>query len=170
MQFKSKQYIKAVQSYATSALSTNAKAAVICRRVVDANRRDLSDIVTNTMMAKEHVIQGIIADVASCRAEISRNSIRNVWKQVVIDNSKVSKDGSVVTDEQGMDKVVNGIKNGDISVVREGQDKAGSKKPTKKDHVFTFINNHAKPMTKAQSIKAVKRIMSACGLSLSDLK
>ena len=89
MQFKSKQYVKAVQSYATSALSMNAKAAIICRRVVDANRRDLSDIVTDTMMAREHVIQGIIADVASCRATISRNSIRNVWKLVVVDLSLI---------------------------------------------------------------------------------
>lgn len=170
MQFKSKQYIKAVESYATSALTTNGHVAVLCVETVNANSDDLSGIVTDTMMITQKVLLGIIADVESRKATISRSTIRNVWKMVVAKHSTVKKDGSVIYDEAAMLKVADGIKSGKIAVVSENHDKAPSKKPTKKDHVFTFINDHAKPMTKAQSIKAVKRIMSACGLSLSDLK
>jgi len=170
MQFKSKKYVKAVESYAASALKTNGLVAVLCVETVNASSSDLSGIVTDTMMLTQKVLLGIIADVKSRKATISRSTIRNVWKMVVAKHSTVHEDGSVTYDEAAMLKIAEGIKTGKIAVVSENQDKAPSKKPTKKDHVFTFIDNHAKPMTKAQSVKAIKRIMAACGLSLADLK
>jgi hypothetical protein len=80
MQFKSKKYVKAVESYAASALKTNGLVAVLCVETVNASSSDLSGIVTDTMMLTQKVLLGIIADVKSRKATISRSTFATSGK------------------------------------------------------------------------------------------
>ena len=92
MQFKSKQYINSVESFASNWLNGQKKLAIICVNVM-CHADDINDVLTSSGMINAKTNAGIREDIASCGGQVSRSAIDQAWKAVVQPNVSLDESG-----------------------------------------------------------------------------
>ena len=101
--------------------------------------------------------------------DVNRTTVSRVWNEHLAMAYELDPKGTVLLfDPAEVAQIVAEFRDG----TRRLKNKA-KKRPDSggnPDKVFNFIHNVAKPMTKAKAVKTIKRIMGACGVTLSDLK
>jgi hypothetical protein len=111
------------------------------------------------------------ADLSSKQANcaVALSSISRVWNEHLAMAYELDPEGTVLLfDPAEVAQIVAEFRNGTRRLRNKPKKRGDGGGNT--DKVFTFIQNVAKPMTKAKAVKTIKRIMGACGVSLSDLK
>lgn len=116
------------------------------------------------------VTKQILASQSKRGNDVKRATLSRVWNEHLTPAYELDPKGTVLLfDPAEVAQIVAEFRNG----TRRLKNKPKPKPPVPSrnpDKVFTFINEVAKPMTKAKAVKSIKRIMGACGVSLSDLR
>jgi len=121
MQFKSKQYINSVESFASNWLNGQKKLAIICVNVM-CHADDINDVLTSSGMINEKTIQGIISDVASCGGKVSRSAVYQAWQVVVQPNVSLDESGDIPVwdaDVTAMKALCNDVQDGKVAITPE---------------------------------------------------
>tara|TARA_R110002012_G_scaffold264599_1_gene447975 strand:+ start:291 stop:779 length:489 start_codon:yes stop_codon:yes gene_type:complete len=121
MQFKSKQYINSVESFASNWLNGQKKLAIICVKVM-CHADDLNTVLTSSGMINANTNAGIREDVASCGGQVSRSAIDQAWKAVVQPNVSLDESGDIAewdADVTAMEALCDDVQNGKVAITPE---------------------------------------------------
>lgn len=99
---------------------------------------------------------------------VSRTMVSRVWNEHLATLFEMG-DGVLLYDPKDVATMVQEFQSGERRLKPKAPTPKGNGSSSR-DPVFGFINDIAKPMTKAKAVKTVKRIMGACGLTVADLK
>jgi hypothetical protein len=117
----------------------------------------------------DNVTKQILASQSKRGNDVNRTTVSRVWNEHLAMAYELDPEGTVLLfDPAEVAQIVAEFRNGTRRLRNKPKKRGDGGGNT--DKVFTFIHEVAKPMTKAKAVKTIKRIMGACGVSLSDLK
>lgn len=157
MQFKSKQYINSVESFASNWLNGQKKLAIICVNVM-CHAGDINDVITSSGMINAKTNAGIREDIASCGGQVSRSAIDQAWKAVVQPNVSLDESGDTPVwdaDVTAMKANCDDVQSGSLSITPE---RKAATNGGKREITAVAILEKVEKMTKKERTQLIKAL------------